>query len=205
MRYYYYYYYYVNSLQKVNLSLGRAGLFPSLRQRSQLVDGVGHVVAPLLDVHLLLLLLLGRPDRVRLLQRSGRAVRARVHRNGAGRRARRLSAGRGRRRAESRVARVLAAVRYGRRLGARGRRVEERLGQLAHAQRQLQRLFTVGVQRRVEQRLQVRLRVLVHPDHQVAVDGRGHGRGRAARAAQRFHLDVDLLQLLLLLLLFLLL
>lgn len=177
------------SLQIVNLSFGSPSLFPSLRQRSQLVDGAGHVVAALLGVLLLLLLLLGHADGVRLLQRGGRAVRARVHRDRA-----RLSRGR---RAERRVSRVLATVRYGRRLGPGRRRVEERLGKLAHAQRQLERLLAVRLQHRVEQRLQVCLRVLVHPDHQVAVD---RGRRRATWS-RRFHFDVHLLVLFLLLLL----
>lgn len=173
-------------LQIVNLSLGRPGLIPSLRHRAQLVDGAGHVVAALPGMQLLF----GSADGVRLLQRGGRAVRARVQRHWAAR-ARRSRGGR----AERRVAGVFAAVRYGRRLGARRRRVEERLGQLAHAQRQLERFLAVRLQHRVEQRLQVRLRVLVHPDHQVAVDGR-----RRAVRPRRLHLDAHLLVLFLLLL-----
>jgi len=92
-------------IQIVNLSFGCPGLFPSLRQRSQLVDGAGHVVAALLGVLLLLLLLLSRADGIRLLQRGWRAVRAGVHRDRAARTW--LSRGRS---AERRVTRVFATV-----------------------------------------------------------------------------------------------
>lgn len=72
-------------------------------------------------------------------------------------------------RAERRVRGVFSRMRDRRALAAGRRRIEERVGQVSHAQRHLQRPRRVGLEHAVEERLQVRLGVLFHVEHQVAL------------------------------------
>ena len=183
----------VHSLEEVDLALGRARLLPAVGQGPEVVDGADDVVAALLLVVVavsrlvlgrVLALLLGRG--VGLLQRGRAAVGARVgdrealgylggargHGGGAGAGGAAVAAAAGAvgdAGAEGRVGRVLARVRDRGRLAAGRGRVEEGVGQVAHAQRHLQRPLRVRLEDAVEEGLQVRLGVLVDAHDEVAL------------------------------------